>query len=116
MRRVRVFIFLVIAGGFGGLLGSVIGAAFGRRGLFAGGFAGGIVLSGSAAWLAGRLRWMPAEEVKGTALGAMLGFLAGATIAVNTLSSPVGPVLGTLCIGAGGLVGGWLGRGSGSAA
>ena len=114
MRRARVFVFLVIVGGLGGLLGSAIGAAFHPRALFVGGFAGGFVVSGGAAWLIGRLHWISAVEVKGTAVGAMLGFLAAAMIAVNTLSSPVGPVLSPLCVGVGGLVGGWLGGRSAS--
>jgi hypothetical protein len=35
----------------------------------------------------------------------MVGFLLAAAIAVRTLSSPVGPVLSTLLIGTGALVG-----------
>ena len=50
-------------------------------------------------------RWIAARQVRATALGAAIGFLMAATIAVNTLSSPVGPVLSTLLIGAGALIG-----------
>jgi len=35
----------------------------------------------------------------------VIGFLAAATIAINTLRSPVGPVLSTLLVGIGGLAG-----------
>ena len=115
MRRVGLFVFLTIAGGIGGLVGSIIGAAFGeQRALFIGGFLGGPVVCAFAAWLAGRFKWIPATEVRGTAIGAALGFLAAATIAVNTLSSPVGPVLSTLCVGIGGLLGGSIGGRRGS--
>jgi hypothetical protein len=38
-------------------------------------------------------------------LGAALGFIAAATVAVNTLSSPIGPVFSTALIGVGALVG-----------
>jgi hypothetical protein len=115
VKRVGLFAFLTIAGGIGGLVGSIIGAAFGeQRALFIGGFLGGPVMCAVAAWLAGRLRWIPAAEVKGTAIGAAVGFLAAATIAVNTLGSPVGPVLSTLCVGIGGLVGASIGGRSGS--
>lgn len=115
MKRIWLFVFLTIAGGIGGFLGSVVGAAFGdNRALFIGGFAGGPVVCVLAAWLAGRLGWTPAAEVRGTAIGAALGFLAAATIAVNTLSSPVGPVLSTLCVGTGGLLGGRIAARRGS--
>ena len=104
---------LIVAGGAGGLLGSILGAAFGQRALFIGGFLGGLIASPCAAYLAARLHWIRAAETKGTAVGAALGFLVAATVAVNTLSSPVGPVLSTLLVGAGGLVGRRMARSSG---
>ena len=111
MKHLGVFVFLTIAGGLGGFLGSVIGAAFGeQRALFIGGFIGGPIVCALAAWLAGRLGWIPLVEVRGTAIGAAVGFLVAATIAVNTLHSPVGPVLSTLCVGTGGLLGAWVSR------
>jgi hypothetical protein len=38
-------------------------------------------------------------------VGAALGFLASALVAVNTLSSPIGPILGTTLTGIGALIG-----------
>ena len=108
MKQLRLLVFLIVAGGIGGFLGSVLGGAFGRRALFAGGFVGGAILTWLATHLAGRLGWVPREQVTGTAIGATLGFLVAATIAVNTLSSPVGPVLSTLAVGIGGYLGGRL--------
>ena len=101
----RLFLLLVVAGGAGGLLGSICGAAFGPKGLFAVGFLGGLLASPGAVLLAARLGWIESAEVKSTALGAALGFVAAATLAVNTLSSPVGPLLSPLLVGAGGLAG-----------
>jgi hypothetical protein len=101
----RLFLLLMVAAGAGGVLGSIVGAAAGKTGLFIGGFAGGLIAAPCAALIAARLRWITAAEVKGTALGAALGFVAAAIVAVNTLSSPVGPVLSTLLVGAGGLAG-----------
>jgi hypothetical protein len=109
VKRLGTFALLTIAGGLGGFLGSVLGAAFGKRALFIGGFAGGTILCWLAGKLAGRMGWIPSEEVNGTAIGASIGFLMAATIAVNTLSSPVGPVLSTLWVGFGGWFGGRLG-------
>ena len=107
---VRLFVLLIAAGGAGGLIGSIIGAAAGHRGLFIGGSLGGLVATPCAAYLAARLHWIDPAETGGTALGGALGFLAAALVAVNTLSSPVGPILSTLLIGAGGLAGRRLGR------
>lgn len=109
----RVFVLLVVAGGAGGMAGSIIGAAFGHRALFIGGFLGGLIASLCAAYLAARLEWIEPAETRSTALGAALGFLAAALVAVNTLSSPVGPVLSTLLVGAGGLAGRFLARSRG---
>lgn len=105
MNTSRVFLLLIISGGAGGLLGSIIGAAFGTRGLFVGGVLGGLIASPGAAFLARRLGWIEDAEVPGTAAGAAVGFLAAVAVAVNTLSSPWGPVLSTLLIGAGGIGG-----------
>jgi hypothetical protein len=102
----RLFVLLIAAGGAGGMVGSIIGAAGGKRALFIGGFLGGLIAAPAAAYLAARLRWIDPRVVKGTAIGAARGFLAAATVAINTLSSPVGPILSTLLVGAGGLAGG----------
>ena len=45
--------------------------------------------------------WLPRARLRGAATGAAIGFLLAASIAVNTLSTPVGPVLSTLLIGVG---------------
>ena len=100
-----LFTLLVLAGGAGAFAGSILGNAFGRTGLFAGGAIGGAAASAAAAYLAAWLTWIRKEERAWTACGAVAGFLAAALIAVNTLSSPVGPVLSTLLTGAGGLIG-----------
>jgi len=111
LARLRIFIILVGAGGAGGFLGSVLGAAFNRQSLFIGGIIGGLVVSPVAAWLCGRVGWLEPHEVRGTALGAALGFAAAVFVAVNTLSSPIGPLLSPLLVGIGGLVGRRLGSG-----
>jgi hypothetical protein len=105
MRAVLLLVTLAIAGGAGGMLGSIVGAAFGRPALFVGGLIGGLVASPAAVMLLGRLGWVESADVKRMALGAALGFVAAVIVAVNTLSSPVGPVLSTLLIGAGALAG-----------
>jgi hypothetical protein len=105
MKHARLFVYLVGTVGFCAFVGSAAGAALGHRWLFVGGLSGGLLGSCAAAWLGGRLRWIPAPAAKATALGMAIGFLVAAAIAINALSSPVGPALSTLMIGVGGLVG-----------
>jgi hypothetical protein len=100
-----LFTLLVLAGGAGAFVGSILGNAFGRTGLFAGGALGGASASAAAAFAAAWLKWIQTDERLPTACGAVAGFLAAALIAANTLSSPVGPVLSTLLTGVGGLIG-----------
>ena len=104
-RLVRLFVLAVVLGGFGGFAGSVIGAAFGRTGLFVGGFLGGILIAPLTAWIAVRRQWVGAQNLLATAIGAAIGFAAAASIAVSTLSSPIGPLLSTLLIGTGAIIG-----------
>ena len=50
-------------------------------------------------------RWIEPRDFWPTAAGAALGFAAAALVAVNTLSTPVGPILSTLLIGLGAVLG-----------
>jgi|SRR5688572_4940549 hypothetical protein len=104
-RLVLLFLLFVFAGGAGGLAGSIAGAFFGRYGLFAGGVVGGVLCAPAAAVLAYWLRWIRHDQVKGGAIGAVLGFGAAVLVAVSTLSTPVGPVLSTTLVGFGGVLG-----------
>jgi hypothetical protein len=100
-----VFALLVLAGGAGAFAGSVLGNAFGRTALFAGALIGGALASAAAAFLSATFKWIHTAERMPTAIGAVVGFLVAAGIAVNTLSSPIGPVTSALLIGIGGLLG-----------
>ena len=95
MTKVLLVLLACFLGGVGGFVGSVIGGAFGREGLFAGGFIGGIAIAPLSARIALWRRWIGPGQFWPTAAGAALGFVAAALVAVNTLSSPVGPVLST---------------------
>ena len=106
----RFFIATCLLGGFGGFVGSVIGGAFGQRFLFVGGVLGGILIAPMSAQLALWRGWIASRQFWPTAAGAALGFCAAALVAVNTLSSPVGPVLSTVLIGIGAVVGSRRGR------
>jgi hypothetical protein len=105
MKRVALFLTATILGGIGGLAGSVLGGAMGRTGLFAGGFVGGVLIAPLTAWLARWRGWIGASQFWPVAVGAAVGFIIAATIAVNTLSSPVGPMIATTMTGLGALAG-----------
>jgi hypothetical protein len=105
MQTVLFFISMCLLGGLGGLLGSILGASLGSTGLFVGGFLGGILIAPLAARVAMWRGWIERAQFWPTAAGTAIGFVAAALVAVNTLSSPVGPILGTSLIGIGALIG-----------
>jgi len=111
MTRALLFVCSCLFGGLGGALGSMVGNAAGRPGLWIGGVAGGLLGSIGAAALARSRTWIAPAQFLATALGGSVGFLLAALVAVNTLSSPVGPVLSTILIGLGAVTGATL-RGS----
>jgi hypothetical protein len=97
------FIAACVLGGLGGALGSMVGAAFGQRGLFIGGFLGGLTMAFGFARVAVWRNWIGKHQFWATAVGTAVGFLAAATVAVNTLSTPIGPILSTSLTGLGAL-------------
>jgi hypothetical protein len=108
--KLALFIVASVMGGLGGFLGSVLGNAFGREGLFAGGFIGGALLAPVTAWVARWRRWIEPSQFWPVAVGAGVGFLAAATLAVNTLSSPIGPLIATTLTGLGAVAGAKVSR------
>ena len=103
--RAALFFIACALGGLGGALGSIAGHAFGKAGLYAGGILGGLIASMLVARIALWRHWIVRSQFWPTALGAAIGFLAACAIAANTLSSPIGPVLSTLLIGVGAVLG-----------
>jgi len=110
MNRVALFFVACALGGVGGALGSMAGHAFGKGGLWAGGILGGLLASILTARIALWRNWIVRSQLWPTTFGAAIGFLAACAVAVNTLSSPIGPILSTLLIGAGSVLGASLGR------
>ena len=105
MKNVPLFLAATFLGGVGGFAGSVLGGAFGKGSLFAGGFIGGVLIAPVTAWVARSRRWIDASRFWPVAIGAAVGFVVAATIAVNTLSSPLGPAFATIFTGLGALIG-----------
>jgi hypothetical protein len=97
--------------GLGALIGSILGNAAGRPGLFAGAVVGGVVGVGAAVALLTRLRWLSPEDRRGAFVGGTIGFALAAPIAATNLHSPVIPVLICALAGAGVLLGAGGARG-----
>jgi hypothetical protein len=108
MNRIALFFVACALGGVGGALGSIVGNAFGKTGLWVGGILGGLIASLLVARIALWRQWIVRSQVRLTALGAAVGFLAASAVAVNTLSGPIGPVMSTLLVGAGAVLGSTL--------
>jgi hypothetical protein len=104
-QRVGLFVVACVLGGFGGAAGSMVGHAFGKTGLWAGGIIGGLLMSIVTARIALWRRWIERSQFWPTTVGTAVGFLLAAAVAVNTLSSPIGPILSTLLIGLGAVAG-----------
>src|SRR6185503_8546258 len=100
---------MLLAGGAGGVLGSIVGSGLGRGGLTAGGVIGGAAVVAAAAFLATARGWITARQRPWTIAGAEVGFGAACLVALSTLSSPIGPIASTLLIGAGAVLGAVLG-------
>ena len=105
MAKVWLFLVMWIVGGLGAAVGSMVGHAFGSRGLFVGGVVGGLLAVALAAQFAAWRGWIARSQRGMTTLGAILGFIVAAFIATRTLSSPIGPILSSLLVGMGALLG-----------
>ena len=103
--RLYLFLTTCLLTGLGGAVGSMLGNAFGKTSLWVGGVVGGLVMAYVVARLAVWRRWIDAAQWPLTAVGAAVGFLIAAAVAVRTLSSPIGPILSTTISGIGALVG-----------
>ena len=105
MGRVFLFFTAIVLCGLGGLGGSIVGNAFGRTGLWVGGIIGGLAASSISSWIAAKAGWISPSRRARTTVGTAIGFLLAASVAVNTLSTPIGPILSTLLAGLGAVIG-----------
>jgi hypothetical protein len=109
MNLVKLFLFMLLMAGAGGALGSMAGHSLGRGGLITGGVVGGSLLVVAAGFLATRWGWLhPGQRVWAIA-GGVFGFLLAVMVTLSTLSSPIGPVLSTLLVGTGAVLGAKVG-------
>jgi hypothetical protein len=110
MNLAKVFVLTMAAGGAGGALGSMLGSAMGRGGLLAGGFLGGVSFVVGAGFVSMRWGWILPAQRLWVILGGVFGFTLACIVALATISSPVGPVLSTLLVGTGAVLGAVVGK------
>lgn len=101
----KLFVLMWALAGFCAALGSILGNAFGKTGLFTGAMVGGIVGVFLTARIASWRRWIGPHRQWPTIIGGTIGFLLASVIAVRTISSPVGPILGASLVGIGAIIG-----------
>jgi len=92
------------------VLGSMVGNAFGKTGLYIGAIAGGVCGILLVMIWARRYQLIEARNHVSTLIGTTLGYLIAAVIAVNNLHTPVIPIASTALVGAGAVIGSLLGR------
>ncbi|MFL5581589.1 MAG: hypothetical protein ACJ8AO_14575 [Gemmatimonadaceae bacterium] len=106
VRAGPLFVASFLVAGFCTVVGSILGNAWHQtRILYLGAVVGGLLGCVLAARLAARLGWVPRERVRATALGAAAGFAVATPIAVTNLHTPVTPILATMLVGLGAVLG-----------
>ena len=108
MKPLPVLLLVWMLGGIGAVAGSILGNALGRTGLYAGAIVGGACAVSLGILLATRLAWLPRAVQRPATVGALLGLLIAAPIAVANLHTPITPIAVTSLAGVGALLGaGW---------
>ncbi len=111
MKSITVLLVTWALAGLGAVIGSVLGNAAGKPGLFAGALLGGVLGIGAAVLAGARLRWLSPEDRRGALVGSIVGFGVAAPIATANLRTPVIPVLVCALAGIGLLLGVGVARG-----
>lgn len=110
MNLLKLSLLMIFLGGAGGAIGSMVGNSLGRGGVIGGGFVVGSLLVVAAGFLGARWAWITHAQRLWAILGGVFGFALAAIVTLSTLSSPVGPVLSTLLIGTGAVLGAIVGN------
>jgi len=106
MKRAMLFLVTTIVTVGYAMIGSIIGHFLGsHRGVMLGGLLGGLIGAYFSAWISLQRKWIAPEAFYPTVIGGEIGFLLAALVAANTLSSPIGPLLSSVLIGIGAVVG-----------
>ena len=111
VKPIPVLLAAWVLAGLGAVIGSILGNAAGRPGLFAGAVVGGILGVGAAVAAVIRLQWLASTDRRSAFVGGVLGFGVAAPIAVTHLHTPVTPLLVCGLAGVGVLLGVGAARG-----
>ena len=93
MKPVPAFVVTWALTGLGAVIGSILGNAVGKPGLFTGAIVGGILGVGVAVLALVKLGWLPNEDRACGFVGGVAGFAVAAPLAAMNLHTPVIPVL-----------------------
>jgi hypothetical protein len=111
LKPILAFLITWALAGLGAVIGSILGNAAGKPGLFVGAAIGGVVGVGAAVAVLSKLRLLPPEERRSAFVGGIIGFGVATPIAVANLHTPVTPVLICALAGVGLLLGVGVARG-----
>jgi len=106
-----VFIASWALSGLGAVIGSILGNAAGKTGLFAGAVVGGLLGVAAAVAALTKLHWLLAGERRAALVGGIVGFGIATPITVTNLHTPITPVLACGLTGVGVLLGVGVARG-----
>ncbi len=112
LKPIPVFLATWVLAGLGAVVGSILGSAAGKPGLFAGAGVGGVFGVGAAVVVFTKVQWLASEDRGGAFVGGIVGFAVAAPFAVTNLHTPMTPVLTCALAGVGlllgvGVVRGW---------
>ncbi len=99
MRKLFLFVAMCIVPGFTAVLGSILGNALGKTGLFVGAVLGGLIGVTAATRIALWRNWITRDRAPAVQVTALVGFIVAALIASNNLGSPLIPIASTWIIG-----------------
>ena len=111
LKPIPVFLATWALAGLGAVVGSILGSAAGKPGLFAGAGVGGVFGVGAAVVVFTKLQWLAPEDRGGAFVGGIVGFAVAAPFAVTNLRTPITPVLTCGLAGVGLLLGVGVARG-----
>jgi len=111
MPAFRILIVTWLTAGFGAVVGSILGGAAGRTGLFIGAGIGGMAGVAAGTSLLKAIGWLPSADRRGALVGGCVGFAVAIPFAVLNLDTPITPVVSCALAGIGALFGIGVARG-----
>ena len=99
MNKLLLFLTMCIIPGFMAAVGSILGNAFGKTGLFIGAVIGGLIGVTAATRISLWRGWITSERAPAVQVAGLLGFIIAAIVAGTNLWTPLIPVASTWIIG-----------------